>query len=204
MAAGPLGAARAEAENAVPGAERAEERKVADQNFIGLISANVEQTLRATAPHDPERHARLHALLGAAFDLKAFARPVVGPYWRAATPAQKDRIVTLLHDHLTDLYADQFADYDGEVIRVADSKIMDESPSVVRTEIVHPERPLRRVDFWVRRTGKTYRVLDVIIEGTSLLVTKRAEFQAVIEGQGIDGLIARLKGLKATPAGPRS
>ena len=37
------------------------------------------------------------------------------------------------------------------------------------------------------------KVIDVAIEGISLVLTKRAEFAAVIRQSGIDGLIERLQ-----------
>jgi phospholipid transport system substrate-binding protein len=35
--------------------------------------------------------------------------------------------------------------------------------------------------------------IDVIVEGISLIVTQRSEFSAVIERQGMDGLLAELR-----------
>jgi phospholipid transport system substrate-binding protein len=41
--------------------------------------------------------------------------------------------------------------------------------------------------------GRTYKILDVIVEGISMLATQRSEFAAVVRSQGVDGLIEVLR-----------
>jgi phospholipid transport system substrate-binding protein len=45
----------------------------------------------------------------------------------------------------------------------------------------------------MRRDGETWHVADIYLSGTiSELATRRSEFSAVIEREGVDALIARL------------
>jgi len=48
-------------------------------------------------------------------------------------------------------------------------------------------------DFIVQSGGQGPKVTDVKVEGVSLLVTKRSEFDSVIAQKGIDGLIQALR-----------
>jgi ABC-type transporter MlaC component len=43
-------------------------------------------------------------------------------------------------------------------------------------------------------------IIDLIVEGISLLVTQRSEFAAVLERSGVDGLLAELRARVAQPA----
>ena len=63
------------------------------------------------------------------------------------------------------------------------------------TEIVRPNGPPVRVDWRVRKNGETLKVVDVIAEGISMLITQRDEFAAVIQNSGgkVDALIDRLR-----------
>jgi phospholipid transport system substrate-binding protein len=47
----------------------------------------------------------------------------------------------------------------------------------------------------VRKNGETLKVVDVIAEGISMLITQRDEFAAVIQNSGgkVDALIDRLR-----------
>ena len=49
------------------------------------------------------------------------------------------------------------------------------------------------VDFRVRPTNGTFKLIDVVVEGLSMLKTQRDEFSSVIQRNGVDGLIASLQ-----------
>jgi phospholipid transport system substrate-binding protein len=49
------------------------------------------------------------------------------------------------------------------------------------------------VDWRVRNIKDNYKIIDVVVEGVSMLVTQKAEFSAVLRQQGIDGLIGILR-----------
>jgi phospholipid transport system substrate-binding protein len=45
----------------------------------------------------------------------------------------------------------------------------------------------------MRRTGETWLITDIYLDGTiSEVATRRSEFAAILRAQGIDGLIAAL------------
>jgi phospholipid transport system substrate-binding protein len=48
------------------------------------------------------------------------------------------------------------------------------------------------IEFQMRKTGPTWKVYDIAVEGISLVLTYRSEFDAVVKQEGIDGLIKRL------------
>jgi phospholipid transport system substrate-binding protein len=62
----------------------------------------------------------------------------------------------------------------------------------VRTRIVQAESPEIRCDWRVRKLGDTLKVIDIVVEGVSMLSTQRSEFTAVINKHGPDGLIEAL------------
>jgi phospholipid transport system substrate-binding protein len=52
----------------------------------------------------------------------------------------------------------------------------------------------------MRKTDKGWRVYDITVEGVSLVLTYRSEFDAVVKQEGIDGLIKRLTQKNVPPA----
>ena len=56
-------------------------------------------------------------------------------------------------------------------------------------------KPPIRINWRVRRSENTYRVIDVVVEGVSMSVTQRDEFAAVIRRNGgkIEGLLSALE-----------
>jgi phospholipid transport system substrate-binding protein len=59
-------------------------------------------------------------------------------------------------------------------------------------------RPLQ-VAYEMRRAGEAWKIYDISVEGMSLVLTYRTEFDGIIKQEGIEGLIRRLT-QKNTPA----
>ena len=57
-------------------------------------------------------------------------------------------------------------------------------------------------DYSMRKTADGWKIYDIVVEGVSLVLTYRSEFDAVVKQDGIDGLIKRLAEKNApAPAG---
>ena len=63
----------------------------------------------------------------------------------------------------------------------------------MRTTISDPAGKPIVVDFRVRPDGDSFKVIDVVVEGLSMLKTQRDEFSSVIQRNGLDGLINSLQ-----------
>src|SRR5206468_228987 len=55
------------------------------------------------------------------------------------------------------------------------------------------------VDYAMHKTAEGWKIYDITVEGVSLVLTYRSEFDAIVKQEGIDGLIKRLEE-KNTPA----
>ncbi len=63
----------------------------------------------------------------------------------------------------------------------------------VRTRIVQEDNAPLRCDWRVRTIGEDYKVIDVVVEGVSMLATQRSEYSAVLRRHGPEGLIEALQ-----------
>ena len=70
---------------------------------------------------------------------------------------------------------------------------------LVQSRVLPPGNQPPRVDWRLRDRPEGPVVIDLIIEGISLLVTQRSEFAAVLERAGVDGLLAELNARVAQP-----
>jgi phospholipid transport system substrate-binding protein len=68
-----------------------------------------------------------------------------------------------------------------------------EGDYLVQTAITRPSAPALNYEWRVRDSGNSTKIVDVIVEGVSLLVTHRSDFTSVASQNGIDGLIASLR-----------
>lgn len=179
-----------------------------DQFVAGLA----EEALRQLAPDgitEQERERRFRALLRANFDLPRIARFVLGHHARQASADEMREFMALYEDLMTLTYARLFAAYSGEtfvVKRVVESK--GSRYAMVMGEIDLPAggAPIA-LDWQVLTEGDRHAVVDLRVEGVSLAITQRDEFNAVLDrpGGGIPGLLVELRkriaGLKEAPKG---
>jgi len=145
------------------------------------------QVLKSGAS-DAERRATLNELMTQSFDLQTFGRNVLGRHWNAATPDQRQRFLAAFQRSEANAYASRFKQYSGQTLQVG-KVTTNGNAQLVESQITQPnDAPIRIV--WEVQNG---RITDVTVEGVSMAVTRRADFNAFIQKNGIDGLIAELE-----------
>jgi len=63
---------------------------------------------------------------------------------------------------------------------------------VVRTQFIRAGGQPLPIDFTMHQKEGTWKVYDITVEGVSLVMTYRSEFDAIVKQKGIDGLIQAL------------
>jgi len=134
-------------------------------------------------------------------DFEEATRLAVGRAWTRASPEQKERLVGEFRNMLVRTYANAVHAYQGQTLMVLPSRgIKDtEAEATVHTQYIRSSGQKLPIDFTLRRTDAGWKVYDFTVEGVSLVLTYRSEFDAVLKQEGIDGLINRLA-QKNTPA----
>ena len=142
-----------------------------------------------------EREFAFRNILVEGFHIKTISRFVLGRYWAKATDEQRATYNDVFVDFIVRVYASRFDAYDGEVFEITqaiESEI--EGDTIVRTQILRPSgsAPIG-VDYRVRKIDGNYKVVDVNVEGISMLHTHRVEFASVINRKGMDGFLEELR-----------
>ena len=76
---------------------------------------------------------------------------------------------------------------------------MKKKDAFVYTTIASPEFPTTNIVWRVRDRQGKLKVIDMQVEGVSLLRTKRNDFEMILKNQGIDGLIVTLQNMNQMP-----
>lgn len=143
------------------------------------------------------REDRLRELLRDGFAVERIGRFVLGKHRRTASQQSIDEFVDVFEDYIVALYAKQFSRFSGETFAVEQVvKTRRPQDSMVKTKIVPGGGgEALRVDFQVRNLGDEYKILDVRVEGVSMVLAQRDEFSAYIGKNGgkIESLTAALR-----------
>ena len=136
--------------------------------------------------------ANFQQLLEQYFDVPSISRFVLARYWKVATDAEKAEFTKLFERYVVQSYATRFSEYSGETFQVKDiaRNQPDAGYDTVRSIIVRPGEENVRAEWVLRSTGGQLRIVDVKIEGISMVQTYRNEFASVIQNGG--GKVAAL------------
>ncbi len=166
-------------------------------HFIeGLIDEAIA-VLRIPVEERVSRESQFRTLLRDKFDVPLITRLVVGRHWRRATDAQKQAFMLVFEEHIVKIYTSQLGVYNEEIVAIRNVASRTERDTIVGTEVMRSSDAPLQLDWLVREEAGAYRVIDIAAEGVSLMTTKRSEFSSVIQRDGLDGLIEKLRLLNA-------
>src|SRR4051812_25206457 len=126
-------------------------------------------------------------------DFEEATRLAVGRAWREASAEQKQKLVSEFRRMLVRTYSNAIESYQGQTLKVLPSRgKQSDEDTTVRTQFVPAGGQPLPIDFQMRKTDKGWKIYDISVEGVSLVLTYRSEFDQVVKQTGIDGLIKRL------------
>ncbi len=163
--------------------------------FVGALGDRALALLGRSRQAPPE--AEVAALLDEAVDLGLLARLVLGRHWVRTSDAQRRDYLELFRAYALQGLTSSFRAYAGlRRFDVTGSRPAGDGDVLVGTEL-HREPGVspNRVDWRVRQMGEgRFAIVDVAVEGVSLLVTNRSEFDSIVGRSGIEGLLREMRG----------
>jgi phospholipid transport system substrate-binding protein len=134
-------------------------------------------------------------------DFEEATRLAVGRGWKEASPEQRKKLVAEFRNMLVRTYSNAIGAYEGQTMKVLPSRVKPgEGEATVRNQFLRPGGKPILVDYSMRKTDAGWKIYDIVVEGVSLVLTYRSEFDAVVKQEGVDGLIKRLSQKNAPAA----
>lgn len=128
-------------------------------------------------------------------DFETLSRLTLSRYWRGLTPTQRSQFVEEFKQHLSNTYSHTFDQYHGEIVKITGDRPEDDGDWTVLTQIIGEQNGrhevLAKVDYRLRKRPD-WRVIDITVEGVSLVGNFRSQFQSIMADGGIDRLLKLL------------
>ncbi len=122
----------------------------------------------------------------------------MGKSWYTATPAQQAQVVNEFRSMLVRIYSNAIDVYRGQTLKVLPLRLPAGATDVtVRNQYLREGRPPVPVEYSMRKTPEGWKIYDIAVEGVSLVLTYRAEFEQITRTSGVEGLIKRLQAKNA-------
>ncbi len=179
-------------------AEKYEKRQALAHTMANLVIS----ILRDQKKSDTDRKYSLEQGFANVVDIDWIAKFVLGYNWRNATEEQRQVYTKLYRQYLTKVYVENYAESSDR--RISDIKVLgisdgEDGNYMSHTEILLTDGHNMKVDYMVSERENSNKIVDVVIEGVSLLSTHRSDFSALAANKGVDGVIARLQQLVSEP-----
>jgi len=167
---------------------------------VDLVQDTTSRMLAALKADETEIQrddSRLYALIADIvlphFDFNRMSMWTLGPYWRSATPEQRQRFVAEFRRLLVRTYGHTLMDYRNTRIRYLPLLAPPDAHRVtVRCEVDQPGGNPVQLAYAMYLTADGWKVYDVLVEGVSLVTNYRSSFAAIIQQHGMEGLIRQL------------
>jgi phospholipid transport system substrate-binding protein len=181
------------------------QREIGPEELVKKVTAEVLDTIKSDkqlAAGDKTKALKLaEEKVLPLIDFDEATRLAVGRSWKQATPEQRKRLVAEFRGMLVRVYSNAIQPYQGQTIRVSPVRMKPGDTEVtVHNQFIRASggKPVA-FDYSMHKTEQGWKIFDIVVEGVSLVLTYRSEFDNVVKQAGIDGLIKRLA-QKNTPA----
>ncbi len=162
--------------------------------FVRALADEAVTSLTGQSISDQEREQNLRKILRNYFDVKSIARLALGRYWKRASKSEKDQYMKLFEDLIVVTYSSRFKDYSNEKLLI-ENTIANDKYVLVKSLVDRGAQQPIRVDWRITFPDGRYKIIDIVVEGVSMVQTQRSEFSSVIRRSGgkVEGLLTALR-----------
>ena len=162
--------------------------------FVENLGKQVIEKVSNVNLSDSERIVNFRNLYLDSFDNYYISRFVLGQYWKRLDSNMRKQFVESFNDYIVTTYAPKFKGWEG-TFKATDS-LLENNYYNVKMNVLNKDGPTLQFMWKIYLDkNKNFKILDVNIDGVSMLVTQRAEFMSVIKNnpKGVIGLIEAMK-----------
>jgi len=174
----------------------------AEESAREVVEKTVAEVL-ATLAGDGDvkaRRSQIEQIVYARFDFQTMGKLVLARNWKKFKPAQRTEFVENFKAHLSRSYGQRIERYEQEKVEITGERDEQRGDKSVMTAIRGGQFDGAEVDYRLRNTEGAWRVIDVKIEGVSLVSNFRSQFKDIVAKKGPQGLIDQLKSKNAPEA----
>ena len=176
------------------------EASVQDARMV--VKTTVDQVLEVLAHKEvpaATRRDQIVEIVERQFDFKTMSRLILARNYRRFTPDQRREFNKEFKLHLSRSYGSRIDRYDQQDVAIRGERVEPRGDVTVLTQVVGGQFDGVEMHYRLRGKDSVWRVIDVVIEGVSLVSSFRTQFKEVISQGGPEELIRRLREKNAGP-----
>jgi phospholipid transport system substrate-binding protein len=176
---------------AIPGAAddpAASARKVVEDTLVEVLA-----TLNEAGSSEETRRDRVADIAYSHFDFDTMSKLVIARPWRKFTKEQRVEFIEEFKTHLARSYGRRLSRYQNVNLKVVGEQKEQRGDVTVQSRVVGGQFDGAAMDYRMRGKTGEWLVIDVTIEGVSLVSNFRSQFKPIVAAGGAEELLHRLK-----------
>ena len=158
-----------------------------EEKFVSTFTEEAISILSNDSINDSEKTKAFTSLVMSSIDLPLISKFVLARSWKESSDDQKQRYLIAFKDYFVNSYANKLDQYSGEKIYIIDSEEAGKYV-IVNSNIVREGTDTLKINLkWrlLNRDGQI-KIIDLNIEGISLIIAQREEFQSFLANNNYD------------------
>ena len=166
--------------------------EVVKETAEGVIS-HIESNRSILETHPEKIYDMVNELVIPRFDFISMSKWVLGKHWKTASETQRLEFIAQFKALLVRTYARALLEYSGQSIKYYPAEQNPQSNlAVVKTELTSSSNAHLPILYRMHQKNEEWKVVDVAVDGVSLVTTYRGSFATQIKKNGFDSLLNEL------------
>lgn len=161
-----------------------------------LIAENAQKIVAILGKKDESSENRINEIQSIAyeiFDFTTMSKLVLARNWRKMPKEKRVEFVREFKHHLSRTYGTRLDRFDQERVDVTGAQLEPRDDVSIMTTITGGQFDGAVISYRLRNRDDKWRIIDVVIEGVSLVSNYRSQFAEVLNGGTIDDLLTKLR-----------
>jgi len=160
----------------------------------GLLRAKWDAVVSVLKNKNLDQQARennIEKIITPVFDFPLMAKLALGrKHWPKLTPTQREKFTSLFVEKLKDSYREKISLYMDEKINFK-PPLRHKKTIRIPVELISQDKTVAML-YKFRKVDEQWKIYDVEIEGVSILLTYRSQFDDILRTGSVENLLARL------------
>ena len=158
-----------------------------EENFVTSFADSAISILSNGSLSDSDRTSSFTELVMSSIDLNLISKFVLSKAWKNASDEQKEAYLISFKDYFVSSYANRLDQYAGEKVDVVGSQEAGKYV-IVESNIIREGTDTLKINLKWRLLNKDnqIKIIDLNIEGISLVIAQREEFQSFLANNDYD------------------
>tara|TARA_B110000858_G_scaffold132799_1_gene151080 strand:+ start:200 stop:829 length:630 start_codon:yes stop_codon:yes gene_type:complete len=170
----------------------------AEEKFVSNFADSAIRILGNESLDISQKNLQFTDLVMSSIDMNLISKFVLSKYWKTASQEQKDTYIAAFEEYFISSYANKLDQYSGEKIVIISSNAA-KKYVIVKSNIVRDGADTLKIELdWrlLTRNGQT-KIIDLSIEGISLIIAQREEFQSYLNNNNgnLNALIGKIRSI---------